>query len=79
MLAAGFHVAHGQATGPKKETTVALTSKARRQEPEWPLLGETWLSRWDRSDAKAPFGTSADDPSWEAVIRRHPQFQTVTN
>ena len=79
MLASGFHVAHGQATGPKKETTVALTSKARRQEPEWPLLGDTWLSRWDRSDAKAPFGTSADDQTWDAVIRQHPQFQAVTN
>ena len=78
MLASGFHVAHGQATGPKSETTVALTAKAQLAEPEWPLLGDMWLSRWARSDAKAPFGVSLDDHSWEALITGHPQFQGKT-
>lgn len=75
MLAAGFFVAHGQSTGPKSETTVAMTSKGHQQEPEWPLLGEAWLSRWQRSDARAPFGQNPADGTWETVILNHPQFQ----
>ena len=74
MLAAGFAVAQGQATGPKSETTVALTEKARKQEPEWTLLGDAWLQRWGRSDAKAPFGVDPADTSWERAILQHPQF-----
>ena len=38
MLGAGFFVARGQAMGPLSETTVALTEKALRQEPEWAVL-----------------------------------------
>jgi queuine tRNA-ribosyltransferase len=38
MAQAGFHVARGQAVGSQTETTVALTSKARSQEPEWVLI-----------------------------------------
>ena len=75
MLAAGFYVAHGQSTGPKSETTVALTQKAQKQESDWALLGETWLGRWQRSDARTPFGAAATDTSWESVILNHPQFQ----
>ena len=38
MFGAGFFVARGQAMGPLSETTVALTEKALRQEPEWAVL-----------------------------------------
>jgi queuine tRNA-ribosyltransferase len=74
MLAAGFYVAQGQATGPKNETTAALTPKAARMEADWPLLGDAWLQRWERSDAKAPFGTTPGTTDWETSIRNHPQF-----
>jgi queuine tRNA-ribosyltransferase len=80
LLAAGFYVAHGQATGPKTETTVALTEKAMKAEPDWQYLGETWLSKWERSDAKSPFGSESDGSTsaatWEPIIRSHPQFST---
>jgi queuine tRNA-ribosyltransferase len=74
MLAAGFYVAQGQATGPKNETTAALTPKAARMEADWPLLGDAWLQRWERSDTKAPFGTTPGNTDWETLIRQHPQF-----
>ena len=74
MLAAGFLVAKGQATGPKSETTIALTDKAFRIEPDISLLDGTWLQRWQRSDAKTPFGCPTDDITWEQTILLHPQF-----
>lgn len=74
MLAAGFLVAKGQATGPKSETTVAMTAKAKDHETDYQLLDAAWLERWSRSDAKAPFGCSINDGAWEGVIRGHPQF-----
>jgi queuine tRNA-ribosyltransferase len=78
LLAAGFYVAHGQATGPKSETTVALNELAKQLEPDWNYLGETWLSKWQRSDAKMPYGISAASedtaPRWESKILTHKQF-----
>ncbi|NUM88799.1 MAG: tRNA guanosine(34) transglycosylase Tgt [Bdellovibrionales bacterium] len=72
ILSAGFYVAAGTGTGPKGETTIALTEKAaRRRRPQW--LGEEWLQRWERSDARLPLGS---DGSEEDILRvqRHPQF-----
>ncbi len=74
MLAAGFAVAKGQSTGPKSETTVALTTKAQESEPGLSLLDRTWLDRWQRSDAKAPFGCADHDTDWQESIPNHPQF-----
>lgn len=56
MLAAGFVVARGDATGRRPETTIALTPAAARREdvPRRALLDHEWLGQWRRSDAKFP-------------------------
>ena len=81
LLAAGFYVARGRGTGPKAETTIVLTPRAavdadgRELLHGRELLGEEWLAKWQRSDARAPLGTDANDASWQQVVRAHPQFQ----
>ncbi len=75
MLAAGFYVARGCATGPKEETTIGLSPVAAQGEHGHELLGAEWLSRWSRSEAQVPFGASADDESWRAAVTNHPQFK----
>jgi queuine tRNA-ribosyltransferase len=74
MLAAGFYVAKGRATGPKGETTVALSARAAATAHGRELLGQEWLAKWRRSDAQMPFGNSAADDSWRAAVLAHPQF-----
>jgi queuine tRNA-ribosyltransferase len=76
MLAAGFHVAKGRATGAKSETTIGLSPRAAMAPHEHELLGAEWLVRWRRSDAQAPFGSSGDDDSWRDAVSLHPQFRT---
>jgi queuine tRNA-ribosyltransferase len=74
LLAAGFFVARGVATGPREETTVALTPGAVRA-PRHAILPPQWLDRWERSSAKFPPSVPADyHPQFEAAIRSHPQF-----
>ncbi|MDQ3301019.1 MAG: tRNA guanosine(34) transglycosylase Tgt [Myxococcota bacterium] len=74
LLAAGFHVARGVASGPKPETTIALIPG----DPAFachPLLGRAWLER--RARSTAPFGTdvpSDQHPDLERAIRTHAQF-----
>jgi queuine tRNA-ribosyltransferase len=81
LLAAGFYVARGRGTGPKAETTIGLTPRAavdadgREVLHGRELLGEAWLAKWLRSDARAPPGTDASDASWQQAVRAHPQFQ----
>ena len=76
MLAAGFHVAKGRATGPKAETTIGLSPlAAARHRHE--LLGAEWLGRWQRSHAQVPLG-AADDQAWRAAVLQHPQFRDTT-
>ena len=75
MLAAGFHVAKGRGTGPKAETTVGLTARAAGLAHGRELLGQEWLDKWRRSDARTPHGVSADDVSWCAAVEGHPQFR----
>lgn len=74
FLAAGFYVAKGIPTGPKGETTIALTHEAAPARREQ-LLGSEWLERWERSDARWPMllDGQKNDQSLEA-IRKHPQF-----
>jgi len=72
MLAAGFYVAKGRATGPKQETTIGLSRAAAMNGHAHELLGAEWLARWQRSDAQAPLG--ADDESWREAVLMHPQF-----
>ncbi len=75
MLAAGFYVAKGCATGPKSETTIGLSRCAAVKNHGRELLGCEWLSRWLRSDAQAPLGSSGEDNSWHEAVMTHPQFQ----
>jgi queuine tRNA-ribosyltransferase len=74
MLAAGFYVAKGRGTGAKAETTIALSPRAAAAPHEHELLGADWLAKWQRSDAQAPFGSTAQDTSWHDAILLHPQF-----
>ena len=64
LLEAGFHVAHGIATGPKAETTIAMTSGRTRFWSREKFLGDQWLKRWEKS----PFHNSG----WN--VRQHSQF-----
>jgi queuine tRNA-ribosyltransferase len=75
MLAAGFYVAKGRGTGPKAETTIGLSPQAAAAPHHHELLGQEWLTKWRRSDAQAPFGSTPDDMSWHEAVLLHPQFQ----
>lgn len=74
FLSAGFFVAKGKSTGPKGETTIALTKPALPWR-EADLLNSEWLERWERSEAKLPFtiGTHEQE-SLLNKIRKHKQF-----
>ena len=72
LLASGFYVAKGIGTGPKADTTIALTPRAASMNG-FDLLGAEWLERWSRSESKFPAG--AHQESFENLIRSHPQFQ----
>ena len=74
MLAAGFFVAKGRATGPKQETTIGLSPLAAAHTSH-ELLGAEWLARWERSDAQAPLGVRDGDDAWRTAVREHPQFR----
>ncbi len=73
LLAAGWFVAKGAATGVKTETTIALTPGAAPG--PWPLLGNQWLARWERSHVQFP--EHVEETARAAFadrIRQHPQF-----
>jgi queuine tRNA-ribosyltransferase len=74
LLAAGFFVARGRATGPKLETTIALSPLAANSAHAHELLGAEWLGKWARSDARVPMGVEAADSLWHAAITGHAQF-----
>jgi queuine tRNA-ribosyltransferase len=74
LLAAGFFVARGRATGPKLETTIALSPLAAVTPHGRELLGEEWLGKWQRSDAQMPMGAGDADDSWRAAVTGHAQF-----
>jgi queuine tRNA-ribosyltransferase len=76
LLAAGFYVAKGRATGPKAETTIGLSPRAAALPHGHELLGAEWLAKWRRSEAQAPPGVAAGDDSWRAAVAEHPQFRT---
>ncbi len=75
MLAAGFFVAKGVGTGPKAETTIALSLCAAALPHRRELLGREWLGKWGRSDAQIPMGASPGEDSWREAVSGHPQFQ----
>ena len=75
LLAVGFTVGYGPQTGPKSSTTVAFTDALLAKKLGISLLGEEWLSRWERSDAKvARTLSSSDEKEFEENIRKHKQF-----
>jgi len=76
MLAAGFYVAKGRATGPKAETTIGLSPTAATAAHAHELLGAEWLAKWRRSDAQAPHGSLEVDTWWHDAVSVHPQFMT---
>ena len=76
LLAAGFFVAQGVATGPKSDTSIAMTLAATRgYGRRHKLLGQEWLLRWERSHARYP-ADLADQVKGEfdMRIRGHVQF-----
>jgi queuine tRNA-ribosyltransferase len=75
MLAAGFYVARGAGTGPKAETTIALSPRAAFRAHDRDLLGADWLAKWQRSDARIPFGASPTETLWCESVAGHPQFR----
>lgn len=77
LLAAGFFVAKGRATGPKLETTIALSPLAVAGAHGHELLGAEWLSKWARSDARVPLGAGGADVHWHAAVTGHAQFAQV--
>jgi len=64
FLAAGFFVARGLPTGPKRETTIAATSTQFQR--HW--LDSTWLAHWHRSGARR----------YDQEVLAHAQFQSMT-
>lgn len=77
LLAAGFYVAQGAPTGPRPETTLAMTPLAARQAAERgrSLLGSAWLERWRRSQARYPADViDLRESEVAARIEEHPQF-----
>ena len=74
MLAAGFYVAKGVGTGPKPETTIALSRGAAATPHGRVLLGAEWLEKWRRSDARTPNGAGGSEDRWREAVSAHPQF-----
>lgn len=76
LLAVGFTVGYGPATGPKSTTTVAYNDPALVRKQGASLLGAEWLTRWEKSDVKAARGLSqSDEKQFEEKIRGHGQFK----
>lgn len=71
LLLGGFYVGAGVSTGSKRETTQAATTRSALASP----LGARWLSRWERSSARAPIGEATLSAAHEAAVRSHPQFR----
>jgi queuine tRNA-ribosyltransferase len=74
LLAAGFFVASGRGTGPKLETTIALSPLAAALPHGRELLGQEWLGKWQRSGAQEPMGTGIAHEGWREAVTGHSQF-----
>jgi len=80
MLAAGFWVARGRASGEKQETTVALTPEAVEVgwAADYELLGKEWLAKWERSSARFPADVLGEaQAAFAEQICGHAQFSGV--
>ena len=77
LLAAGFYVGKGVGTGPKSETTVALSSVSEGTFGI-ELLGNDWLTRWKRSDSRVAPGCPTEQRELiESRVQAHPQFRSL--
>jgi queuine tRNA-ribosyltransferase len=75
LLAAGFYVGRGVATGPRMETTIALKLGGARSEAAHPLLGRDWLERRARSSARFGVDISPEHhDDVERLVVNHAQF-----
>ena len=75
MLAAGFYVGYGPSSGPKATTTMAYNDLALAQQLGAQLLGQEFLSLWERSGARIPGSLPAGEvEEFEYKIRNHSQF-----
>jgi queuine tRNA-ribosyltransferase len=78
LLAVGFTVGYGPATGPKSTTTVAYNESSLAHKQNAILLGLEWLKRWEKSDAKvARTLSTSDELKFEEKIRAHSQFRLI--
>lgn len=59
LLAAGFFVGYGAATGLKEETTQAATIESLLEKP----IGLRWYQRWQRSHERYPFDCAEQERS----------------
>ena len=79
MIAAGFVVAGGVATGSHHETTLAMTPAAALQAAarQRRVLDAAWLERWRGSDVRFPSDVPvAGQRAFSARIEAAPQFRT---
>jgi queuine tRNA-ribosyltransferase len=80
LLAAGFYVAEGAASGPKESTTIAIKSgplsfQELKSKFPYSYLESKWLDRRSRSTARwTPDVTLHQQQELETRIRSHPQF-----
>jgi queuine tRNA-ribosyltransferase len=76
MLAAGFHVARGVATGDKADTTIALVVAGDVDFARHAVLGRDWLDRRARSTAKFAADIEPEHHgALEQIIVNHVQFR----
>ncbi len=68
LIAAGFYVGYGSATGLKSETTEASTDRNRLRMP----LGKPWFDRWRKSHLRHPYDCRPEDePGIDAAIEAY--------
>lgn len=75
MLASGFYVGKGAASGPKQDTTIAYTMIPDNSE-QTDLLGAEWLARWERSSVGGSEKSTTENMAHKTAdaVRNHPQF-----
>ncbi len=75
LLAAGFYVCRGAATGPKDETTAAITS-LEQGTMGMELMGKEWLGRYSRSSSRYAAGSCEEEKRLiDELVFNHPQFR----
>jgi tRNA U34 5-methylaminomethyl-2-thiouridine-forming methyltransferase MnmC len=74
ILAGGFFLGRGPASGPKEETTIAATVLSDLENP----MGAEWFGRWERSHLQVPFECPPEKADeMRAFVRKHPQFASA--